>query len=116
MHVWWWWVSIGQPPFIIANQCDRSHPIPHTPPPPQTDTIQNQRTTTIEMSGSGGTGGLVPGSGSISPVDELFALVQSRTEPGPRREAELARARQLLGAHKVGGLCWGLGWVVGSVG
>jgi len=58
------------------------------------------------MSG-GGTGGLVPGSGSINPADELFALAQSRTEQGPRREAELTRARQLLGAHKAGvGLWW----------
>lgn len=52
---------------------------------------------------------------SISPADELFSIAQSRTEPGPRREAELARARQLLGAHKVGGSRgWGRGW--GGVG
>lgn len=64
------------------------------------------------MSTGGGTGGGAPGSVSISPADELFSIAQSRTEPGPRREAELARARQLLGAHKVCVYVVGIGGLV----
>lgn len=108
-----------------------THPSPHqqsihpshTPPP---ETQQRQARSAAQpasqpatMSTGGGTGGGAPGS--ISPADELFSIAQSRTEPGPRREAELARARQLLGAHKVGGRGVGSGlgkrwWGWGSVG
>lgn len=51
--------------------------------------------------GVGSSGGMAGVGGGMNPADELLSLAQSRAEIGSRREAELARARVLLTAHKV---------------